>query len=58
MASGMDIGRMDAQLEYLAKQISDPLIKVLDFVANMGLFLDDHYVMARNVAQQYLREGT
>jgi hypothetical protein len=37
--------------------MSDPLIKVLDFVAKMGLYLDDHYMMARNVAQQYLREG-
>jgi hypothetical protein len=57
MASGMDIGRMDTQLEYLAKQISDPLIKVLDFVAGMGLYLDDHYVMARGVAEQYLKKG-
>ena len=57
MASGMDIGKMDAQLEYLAKQISDPLIKVLDFVAGMGLYLDDHYIMARDVAKEYLKQG-
>jgi len=56
MADGMDIGRYDAQLEYLAEQIADPLLKVLDFVQRMGLYLDDHYHAARQIAQQYLDE--
>ena len=56
LASGMEIGRMDAQLEYLAKQISDPLIKVLEFVEKMGLHLDDHYFAARRIAEGYLTE--
>ncbi|WP_034859726.1 hypothetical protein [Sinorhizobium sojae] len=54
LASGMDVGRMDAQLDYLARQIADCLIKVLDFVGKMGLHLDDHYSMARHVAGKYL----
>jgi hypothetical protein len=57
MASGMDIGRLDAQLEFLARQMADPLIKVLDFVQTMGLSLDDHYSMTRNLAQQYLSDS-
>jgi hypothetical protein len=55
LASGMDVGRYDAQLDYLARQISDPLLKVLDFVQRMGLFLDDHYLAARHVAQEYVK---
>jgi DNA polymerase I-like protein with 3'-5' exonuclease and polymerase domains len=55
LASGMDIGRMDAQLEYLAKQISDPLIRLLEFVEKMGLHLDDHYLAARMLAEDYLK---
>jgi hypothetical protein len=55
LASGMDIGRMDAQLEYLARQISDPLIRVLEFVNKMGLYLDDHYLAARRLAEGYLK---
>jgi hypothetical protein len=57
LASGKDIGRMDAQLEYLAKQISDPLIRVLQFVERMGLYLDDHYQVARMLAERYLKEA-
>jgi hypothetical protein len=33
----MEIGRLDSQLDYLVKQIADPLIRVLDFVEGMGL---------------------
>jgi hypothetical protein len=55
LASGMDIGRFDAQLEYLARQISDPLLKVLDFVESMGLGLDDHYLAARHIAKEYVK---
>jgi hypothetical protein len=57
MASGMDIGRLDSQLDYLARQIADPLVKVLDFVRKMGLYLDDHYVIAREISQRYLLEN-
>jgi hypothetical protein len=57
MASGMEIGRLDAQLEYLARQIADPLVKVLEFVEKMGLYLDDHYMMARNVTKEYLQQA-
>jgi hypothetical protein len=55
MASGMDVGRYDAQLDYLAKQIADPLLKVLDFVEHMGLGLDDHYLAARRIAKEYMK---
>jgi hypothetical protein len=54
IASGMDIGKMYAQMGYLARQIADPLIKILEFVEKVGLHLDDHYYMARRVAQDYL----
>jgi DNA polymerase I-like protein with 3'-5' exonuclease and polymerase domains len=57
MASGMDVGRYDAQLDYLAKQISAPLLQVLSFVERMGLFLDDHYLAARSIATEYLKTG-
>jgi hypothetical protein len=56
MASGMEIGRLDSQLEYLAQQMADPLIRVLEFVEKMGLCLDDHYHMARMITQQYLKD--
>jgi hypothetical protein len=55
LASGMDVGRYDAQLDYLARQISDPLLKVLDFVEHMGVELDDHYLAARHIAQEYVK---
>lgn len=55
MASGMDVGRMDAQLEFLARQMADPLMRVLTFVEKMGLHLDDHYMMARHVTETYLQ---
>jgi hypothetical protein len=55
--SAISDGRMDAQLEYLAKQISDPLIRVLQFVERMGLYLDDHYQVARMLAERYLKEA-
>lgn len=54
MASGMEIGKLDAQLDYLAKEISDPLIRVLGFVEKMGLQLDDHYLAARDLAKEYV----
>jgi hypothetical protein len=57
LASGMDIGRLDSQLNYLARQISDPLIKVLEFISKMGLYLDDHYMMARMVAEKYISDA-
>ena len=57
LASGMDIGRYNAQLEYLARQISDPLLKVLDFVERMGLWLDDHYLAARQIAEEYVKRA-
>lgn len=50
---GLETAKLDAQLEYLARQVSDPLIKVIDFVQRMGLFLDDHYHVARQIAEQY-----
>ncbi len=56
MASGMDRGRYEAQLETLAPRIAEPLLKVLEFVQQMGLWLDDHYHAARMIAQEYLRE--
>jgi len=58
MASGMDVGRYDAQLEFLAKQIADPLLKVLNFVESMGMSLDDHYLAARDIAKSYLAGET
>ena len=39
MAGDIQQARMDTQLEYLAKQIADPLIKVLGFIEKMGLSL-------------------
>ncbi len=57
MASGMEIGKLDSQLDYLARQIADPLIKVLDFVSKMGLYLDDHYIKARDISRRYLLEN-
>ena len=54
MSTGKDIGRLDSQLEFLARQMADPLVKVLDFVEKMGLRLDDHYLTARNISQNYL----
>ncbi len=51
---GMETAKLDAQLDYLAKQVSDPLIRVIDFVQSMGLNLDDHYVVARQIAKEYL----
>ncbi|MBR0712697.1 hypothetical protein [Bradyrhizobium liaoningense] len=56
-ASGKDIGRLDAQLEDLAKQISDPLLRVLKFVEKMGLHLDDHFLTARDLAERYLKKA-
>jgi hypothetical protein len=53
----MDVGRYDDQLDYLARQISDPLLKALAFVQNMGLMLDDHYLAARDIAQEYIKRG-
>lgn len=54
MASGMDVGRYEAQLDLVAKEISDPLLRVLAFVERMGLQLDDHYLAAREIAQKYV----
>jgi hypothetical protein len=55
IASGMDVGRYDAQLDYLSRQIAQPLADVLDFVERMGLTLDDHYIAARSIARAYLK---
>lgn len=52
---GLATVQIDAQLDYLAKQVSDPLIRVLSFVEKMGLYLDDHYHVARMIAEEYLR---
>ena len=57
MAAGMDVGRYDAQLAFLARQISEPLLKMLEFVERTGLFLDDHYLAARGIAKEYLKAG-
>ena len=57
LATGMEIGKMDAQLEYLAKQISETLVMVLQFVNRMGFGLDDHYVTARSLAERYLQKA-
>jgi DNA polymerase I-like protein with 3'-5' exonuclease and polymerase domains len=51
----MDVGRYDAQLDYLSRQIAQPLADVLDFVERMGLTLDDHYIAARSIARAYLK---
>ena len=56
MASGMEVGRLDAQLDYLVKQMADPLTKVLAFVERLGLYLDDHYQMARTLTEDYIRQ--
>lgn len=56
VASGMDRGRYEAQLDMLAPRIADPLLRILQFVEQMGLWLDDHYHSARQIAEQYLRE--
>lgn len=56
MASGMDRGRYEAQLEALAPRIAEPLLNVLKFVEHMGLWLDDHYNAARQIAEAYLQE--
>ena len=55
LASGMDIGRLDAQLDYLARQMADPLLRILSFVEKMGLHLDDHYMVTRNITEIYLK---
>lgn len=57
-ADEQDRVRLDAKLDDLLKQMADPLTKVLDFVERMGLWLDDHYLMARQLAAPYLAEGT
>ncbi|OAF00684.1 hypothetical protein AYJ54_31050 [Bradyrhizobium centrolobii] len=57
LASGMDVGGLRGQLGYLARQMSDPLIKVLTFVEKMGLYLDDHYMVARQEAAKYLKRN-
>ena len=56
MASGIEIARLDAQLDYIAKQIADCLIHILDFVQRIGLRLDDHYHMARHISKRYLEK--
>lgn len=57
MASGMEIAKLDAQMDYLAQQIADTLNKVLRFIERMGLNLDDHYHMARSLAEDLTRQG-
>ncbi|SIT48913.1 hypothetical protein BN2476_670004 [Paraburkholderia piptadeniae] len=47
----MALGLYEAQLEYLAKQTSDPLLKAPEFAERMGLQLDDHCLAARNIAK-------
>lgn len=54
MSSGMDVGRYEAQLEYLAKEIASPLLRVLQIVETLGLYLDDHYIAARDIASKYI----
>ncbi|MEA3052776.1 MAG: hypothetical protein QOG72_1679 [Sphingomonadales bacterium] len=56
MAGGLELARLDSQLNYLAREIANVLLKVLAIVEKMGLRLDDHYLMARNVAAEYLAE--
>ncbi len=53
--SGLPKAQLTSQLEQLAKDIADPLSKVLRFVEKMGLYLDDHYLVAREVAEGYLK---
>ena len=50
MASGIEIARLDAQMEYVSEQIAQTLKRVLAFVERMGLVLDDHYTVARSLA--------
>jgi len=52
-APGPDIGRLEAILDNLAKEISEVLIRLLDFVKKLGLQLDDHYEAAMDIAQRY-----
>ena len=54
MASGLQRAQLEQQLDYVAKQMMDPLVKILDFVRAIGLHLDDHYMMARSLAEEYL----
>ena len=56
MASGMDIGKMEAQQKYLAEEISKVLLQILELVERLGLHLHDHYHIARMVAKDYLKE--
>lgn len=56
MAAGLELARLDTQLDYLAKQIADPLKRVLEFIEKMGLWLSDHYLRARDIANEYLEE--
>ena len=57
LASGMDVGRYDAQLDHLAREIAKPLDEVLDFVERTGMWLDDHYLATRHIAREYLKSA-
>jgi hypothetical protein len=51
---GLESARLDGQLDHLARQISETLKNILSFVERTGLHLDDHYHVARQIADQYL----
>jgi len=54
-AEGAKRKKYQTELDELAPLIADPLIRILDFVQKMGLWLDDHYVFARQIGQAYLK---
>jgi hypothetical protein len=57
LAIGSQLAQLDSQQKFLATQIGDELIRVLDFVQKMGFYLDDHYVLARHLAEDYLNRS-
>lgn len=54
MSDPIAIAKVDQQLERLAEEIGEALLKVLNFLQSMGLFLDDHYNVALNISKEYL----
>ena len=54
VASGPKKEKLEEQLTILSNEISEGLIMILDVVRGAGLSLDDHYLMARRIAQKHL----
>jgi hypothetical protein len=54
LASGMERGRLEGQLEVVGKRMAEPLSAILNFVeTKVGMTLDDHYLAARDIAEKY-----